>query len=62
MNRSKTGGTRSGAGREELSRTPRCSHTLLTKPECHCTACLYEQIATYGRIAGGAARPVGRAA
>jgi hypothetical protein len=27
----------------------RCSHTLLTKPECHCRACLFEQIATYGR-------------
>jgi hypothetical protein len=27
----------------------RCPHTLLTKPECHCRACLYEQIATYGR-------------
>jgi hypothetical protein len=26
----------------------RCRHTLLTKPECHCRACLLEQIATYG--------------
>jgi hypothetical protein len=26
----------------------RCRHTLLTKPECHCRACLLEQMATYG--------------
>jgi hypothetical protein len=26
----------------------RCHHTLLTKPECHCRACLFEQIATHG--------------
>ena len=26
----------------------RCRHTLLTKPECHCRACLFEQMATHG--------------
>jgi hypothetical protein len=25
----------------------RCRHTLLTKPECHCRACLLEQIAAH---------------
>jgi hypothetical protein len=34
-------------------RTPRCKHTLLTKPECHCPACLFEQIDTHR----GGARP-----
>jgi hypothetical protein len=29
------------------SRTPRCAHTSLTKPECHCPACLFEQIAAH---------------
>lgn len=38
-----------------VSRAPRCEHTLLTKPECHCAACLSEQIATYGpRVAAQA--------
>jgi hypothetical protein len=27
----------------------RCRHTLLTKPECHCRACLFEQIAVHGK-------------
>jgi hypothetical protein len=27
----------------------RCRHTMLTKPECHCRACLIEQMATHGR-------------
>jgi len=31
------------------ARAPICRHTLLTKPECHCAACLFEQIATHGR-------------
>lgn len=25
----------------------RCEHTRLTKPECHCSACLREQIARH---------------
>jgi hypothetical protein len=29
-------------------RTARCEHTLLTKPECHCPACLSELIAAHG--------------
>jgi len=29
------------------SRAPRCEHTLITKPECHCPACLAEQIAAH---------------
>jgi hypothetical protein len=32
-----------------VSRIPRCGNTLLTKPECHCLACLSEQIAEHGR-------------
>jgi hypothetical protein len=35
----------------ETSRTPRCEHTLLTKPECHCPACLAAQIAAHGPMA-----------
>jgi hypothetical protein len=31
-----------------VARAPRCEHTLLTKPECHCPACLAEQIAAHG--------------
>jgi hypothetical protein len=27
----------------------RCHHTMLTKPECHCRACLLEQMAVHGR-------------
>ena len=30
-----------------VSRTPRCTYTLLMKPECHCPACLSEQMATH---------------
>ena len=32
-------------------RVPRCAETLLTKPECHCPACLLELIATHGTTA-----------
>ena len=35
----------------QVSRIPRCGNTLLTKPECHCQACLSEQIAEHGRRA-----------
>ena len=34
---------------QQVTRIPRCGHTLLTKPECHCPACLSEQIAEHGR-------------
>jgi hypothetical protein len=37
--------------REGASKTPRCEHTLLTKPECHCRACLAAQIATHSSLA-----------
>ena len=33
---------------------PRCPHTALTKPECHCPACLLEQIARHGAPAARA--------
>ena len=36
-------------------RVPRCPRTRLTKPECHCPACLLEQIAAHGRPAAPAA-------
>lgn len=36
--------------REGASKTPRCEHTLLTKPECHCGACLAAQIAAHGSL------------
>ena len=36
-----------------------CTYTRLTKPECHCRACLFEQIATH---APAAARVEPRAA
>jgi hypothetical protein len=35
------------AGGWWVSRATRCKHTLLTKPECHCPACLSEQIAAH---------------
>ena len=47
-----------GAGRgaeASSSRTPRCEHTLLTKPECHCQACLAAQIAAHGPLAASGA-------
>jgi hypothetical protein len=34
---------------------PRCPRTRLTKPECHCPACLLEQIAMHGTPAARAA-------
>jgi hypothetical protein len=43
--RTGTSGRASAAGSE---RTPRCEHTLLTKPECHCRACLAAQVAVHG--------------
>jgi hypothetical protein len=39
---------------EDTSRTPRCEHTRLTKPECHCPACLAAQIAAHGPLAASA--------
>jgi hypothetical protein len=36
-------------------RVQRCPRTRLTKPECHCPACLLEQIAVHGRGAAGSA-------
>ena len=38
----------------KVERTPRCEHTLLTKPECHCQACLMAQIATHGSLSTAA--------
>ena len=35
-------------------RTPRCEHTSLTKPECHCQACLAAQIAAHGSLSATA--------
>jgi hypothetical protein len=35
----------------QSSRAPRCGHTMLTKPECHCPACLAEQISAHGQVA-----------
>jgi hypothetical protein len=29
------------------TRVPRCPRTRLTKPECHCPACLLDQIAAH---------------
>lgn len=40
----------------------RCGHTLLTKPECHCRACLFEQIAAHGKRPAQAALHRDRAA
>ena len=34
----------------KVERTPRCEHTMLTKPECHCQACLMAQIAAHGSL------------
>ena len=45
--------------RTTAPRAPVCAHTRLTKPECHCRACLFEQIATH---APAAARVEPRAA
>ena len=45
---------RAGAREPYLSRAPRCLHTRLTKPECHCRSCLVEQIAAH---APGAREP-----
>jgi hypothetical protein len=38
----------------KVERTPRCEHTMLTKPECHCHACLMAQIAAHGSLSGSA--------
>lgn len=38
----------------KVERTPRCEHTMLTKPECHCQACLMAQIAAHGSLSGTA--------
>ena len=47
----------------QASRTPRCRHTSLTKPECHCPACLSEQMAAHRPGAElGAGADVGRVA
>jgi hypothetical protein len=35
-------------------RTPRCEHTSLTKPECHCPACLTAQIAAHAALSASA--------
>jgi hypothetical protein len=43
----------SSAAREP--RVPRCPTTLLTKPECHCRACLLELVSTHGGAAAGPA-------
>jgi len=41
----------SSASSEDRPRVPRCARTRLTKPECHCPACLLEQIAAHGPVA-----------
>jgi hypothetical protein len=52
------------ANGSQSSRTPRCGRTMLTKPECHCPACLAEQISAHAPVAqhaeasGGALRIV----
>jgi len=46
--------TRSARSRP-VPRVPRCPATRLTKPECHCPACLLEQMAAHGKAAPGAA-------
>ena len=38
----------------KVERTPRCEHTMLTKPECHCQACLMAQIAAHGSLSTAA--------
>jgi hypothetical protein len=35
----------------QSSRAPRCARTMLTKPECHCPACLAEQISAHSQVA-----------
>jgi hypothetical protein len=42
-----------------ISRTSRCAHTLLTKPECHCPACLAEQLMAHSPAAKAAPDPAG---
>jgi hypothetical protein len=37
-----------------VERTPRCEHTSLTKPECHCQACRAAQIAAHGSLSATA--------
>jgi hypothetical protein len=37
-----------------VGRPPRCEHTMLTKPECHCQACLAAQIAAHGSLSATA--------
>jgi hypothetical protein len=39
-------------------RVPRCAHTRLTKPECHCLACLAAQVAAHGPVAAQGIRPL----
>ena len=36
-------------GHDVNSTIQRCVHTRLTKPECHCRACLFEQIAAHSK-------------
>jgi hypothetical protein len=45
-------------------RAPRCEHTNLTKPECHCPSCLAEQVSAHAPQAAqhGDGVPVGGAA
>jgi hypothetical protein len=38
-------------GAAETGKAPRCEHTLLTKPECHCPACLAALVASRGAAA-----------
>jgi hypothetical protein len=38
-------------------RVPRCPSTLLTKPECHCRACLLELVSTHGGAAAAGPAP-----
>jgi hypothetical protein len=49
------------SGSRHDPRVPRGPGTLLTKPECHCPACLLERIAAHGttafRATSGASDP-----
>ena len=66
MSPAKSPATSTAMGGTQSSRTPRCRHTSLTKPECHCPACLSEQMEAHRPRAehgqGAITLDVGRAA
>ena len=57
MSPAKSPATSTAMGGTQSSRTPRCRHTSLTKPECHCPACLAEQISAHAPVAQRAEAP-----